>query len=88
MKEITMMPVEYIGKTKQGNQIINSRREWTKKEIEWVNKMLSEGFSVEDLFEGVPTDTQINDLFWFDFDLICEWLNISDEDFSQRRKGA
>ena len=25
------------------------------------------------------TDTQINDLFWFDFELICEWLGIDVE---------
>ena len=25
------------------------------------------------------TETQINDLFWFDFELICEWLGIDVE---------
>ena len=25
-------------------------------------------------------ETQINDLFWFDFDTIKEWLNITDKE--------
>ena len=37
---------------------------------------------ISDIYESDPlTDTQINDLFWFDFELICEWLGIDvDED--------
>lgn len=41
---------------------------------------------IEDLFVGTPTETQINDLFWFEFDLICDWLELTDEDFNKRRK--
>ena len=36
---------------------------------------------MSDIYESDPlTETQINDLFWFDFELICEWLGIEDED--------
>ena len=39
---------------------------------------------VESILEGCypegMTDTQINDLFWFDFDIVCEWLDIPGED--------
>ena len=35
---------------------------------------------IPDMYESETlTDTQINDLFWFDFDLICEWLGIDAE---------
>lgn len=39
---------------------------------------------LENILEGVwpegMTDTQINDLLWFDFDTVCEWLDIPGED--------
>lgn len=38
---------------------------------------------VENILEGMYPDgmseTEINDLFWFDFDTIKEWLGITDE---------
>ena len=35
---------------------------------------------MSDIYESdTLTETQINDLFWFDFDLICEWLGIEVE---------
>ena len=37
-------------------------------------------FILEDLYPDGMTDTQLNDLFWFDFDAIKEWLGISDEE--------
>ena len=40
---------------------------------------------LEDMTENMMTDTQINDLFWFDFDLVCEWLGLSDKDIEERR---
>lgn len=30
--------------------------------------------------EGGWSDTAINDLFWFEFDTICEWLGYDDEE--------
>lgn len=35
---------------------------------------------LEDLYPEGMEETQINDLFWFDFDTIKEWLNIMDEE--------
>ena len=35
---------------------------------------------LEDLYPGGMSETQINDLLWFDFDTIKEWLNITDEE--------
>lgn len=29
---------------------------------------------LEDVFGEIPTETQINDLFWFDFETVCELL--------------
>lgn len=31
-------------------------------------------YILEDIFPDGCTDTQLNDLFWFDFNIICEWL--------------
>lgn len=35
---------------------------------------------LEDLCPEGMGETQINDLFWFEFDTIKEWLNITDEE--------
>jgi len=35
---------------------------------------------LEDLYPEGMDETQINDLFWFDFDTVKEWLGITDED--------
>ena len=35
---------------------------------------------LEDLYPEGMDETQINDLFWFDFDTVKEWLNITDEE--------
>ena len=34
---------------------------------------------LEDLYPEGMDETQINDLFWFDFDTVKEWLGITDE---------
>ena len=40
---------------------------------------------LEDLYhEKAPTETEINDLFWFEEELICEWLNIDFEEYTER----
>ena len=41
---------------------------------------------LEDFFNEIPTETQINDLFWFNFDTICEWLGITEEELERRAK--
>lgn len=46
---------------------------------------------VEEIFEGreePPTETEINDLFWFDFDIICEHLGMTEEELDKRNEGA
>lgn len=45
----------------------------------------SEGFDqleaiLEDVYPYGITDTQLNDLLWFDSETVYEWLGISDED--------
>jgi hypothetical protein len=34
----------------------------------------------EDLYPEGMSETQINDYFWFDFESICEWLGIEEEE--------
>ena len=38
------------------------------------------GTILEDLYPEGMEETQINDLFWFEFDTIKEWLNITEEE--------
>lgn len=47
-------------------------------ELERVESML------EELYETPLTETDINDLFWFDFDFVCELLGITDEEIRER----
>ena len=35
---------------------------------------------LEDIYPDGVSETEVNDIFWFDFDTIKEWLNITDED--------
>ena len=35
---------------------------------------------LEDLYPEGIDETQLNDIFWFDFETIKDWLNITDED--------
>lgn len=35
---------------------------------------------LEDMYPGGMSETEINDLFWFDFDTIKEWLGITDDE--------
>lgn len=37
-------------------------------------------FILEDLFPDGMTEVQLNDLLWFEPELIYEWLGIEDED--------
>ena len=37
-------------------------------------------FILDDIFPDGMTETQLNDLLWFDADAVFEWLGISDED--------
>ena len=37
-------------------------------------------FILDDIFPDGMTETQLNDLLWFDADAVFEWLGISDEE--------
>ena len=37
-------------------------------------------FILEDLYPDGIDETKLNDLFWFDFDQIKEWLGIEEEE--------
>ena len=40
---------------------------------------------LEDLYhDKAPTETEVNDLFWFEEELICEWLGINIENYENR----
>lgn len=41
---------------------------------------------LEEIFGEIPTDTQINDLFWFDNDYIAELLGFEDWEELERTK--
>ena len=38
---------------------------------------------LEDMYPDGISDTQLNDLFWFDFDEVCNWLGISDDEVEE-----
>ena len=39
------------------------------------------GYMLEDIYPNGVEDVLINDLFWFDFGVVCEWLGyLYDED--------
>ena len=40
---------------------------------------------IEDLFtDKPPTETQINDLFWFESEQLCEWIGLDFEEYENR----
>ena len=42
-------------------------------------------FILEDLFyEKAPTETQINDMFWFEEEALCEWAGIDYNEYLER----
>ena len=38
----------------------------------------------EDIFPDGATDTQINDMFWFDFESICDYLGTTEDEIFGR----
>ena len=49
-----MMPLEYRGKRKNcGGYTSTMPREWTEKEIEWLEQMIADGFSVGEIAESM-----------------------------------
>ena len=49
-------------------------KEFTPEQLDEIESILN------DLRPDGMDETEINDLFWFDFDTIKEWLNITDEE--------
>jgi len=40
---------------------------------------------IEDLFTDKPaTETEINDLFWFEEELLCQWIGLDFEEYENR----
>ena len=51
------------------------------KDHDFTNKELKEiEFLLEDLYPNGMTETQVNDLFWFETEFLCEMLNIDFEE--------
>jgi len=36
---------------------------------------------LEDIYPEGMDETELNDLFWFDFETLCEWIGIDANDF-------
>lgn len=51
----------------------NNAERLTDEQLDEVDAML------EDSYPNGMAETTINDLFWFDFETICEWLGIDPE---------
>ena len=42
-------------------------------------------YQLEELFQDGATETQINDIFWFEEEMLCEWLGLDyEEDYLKR----
>ena len=39
---------------------------------------------IEDLYLDGATETEINDLFWFEDEMLCEWLGIDPDEVYER----
>ena len=62
-KELDLINFEFWSGAKQHEFTYNEL-----KELEYI---------LEDLYhETPPSETEINDLFWFEEETLCEWLNL------------
>lgn len=56
------------------------------------NKLSNADFEIvemqlEELYPDGMSETELNDLFWFEFDTICEWLGFDNEkDFENQNE--
>ena len=49
------------------------------------NELKQLEYILEDLYhEKPPTETDINDLFWFEEEILCEWLNLDYNQYLNR----
>ena len=65
-KEINLRDFEFWSGAKSNAETL------TDEQLDMVESIL------EDAFPDGMDETQINDIFWFDFDTIREWLGIED----------
>lgn len=56
----------------------DSRERFTYEEMDALESML------EDCYEGEMDETALNDLFWFEPEILCEWLGIDFEEWCGR----
>lgn len=57
---------------------IHNAEKLTRDEMEQVENILP------DIFLETPTETQINDLFWFDFETVCEMIGLDPDEVENR----
>ena len=50
----------------------------TLEELDLVEQMF------EDMYPEGMTDTEINDIFWFSFDEVLEWLGLTEDEVDER----
>lgn len=79
VKEITLKDFEFWGGATQFVAKL------TEEELEIVEEIL-EGLENDD--GHYLTETELNDFFWFDQDVICEWLGITEEEVWEKRFGT
>lgn len=49
------------------------------------NELKQLEYILEDLYhEKPPTETEINDLFWFETEILCEWLGLDFNEYENR----
>ena len=39
---------------------------------------------IADLYTDPPSETEINDLFWFEDEMLCEWLGLDPDEVYER----
>lgn len=57
---------------------INSRNRFGYKEMEQIEYIL------EDIYPEGIEDVQLNDIFWFESETLCEWLGIDFDEWIER----
>ena len=70
-KELNLVTFEFWGGAKENKFTCN--------ELEQLNYIL------DDLYHAkAPTETDINDLFWLEEEMICNWLGINFNEYENR----
>ena len=49
------------------------------------NELKELEFQLEDIYTDGMNETQINDLFWFEEELLCEWLGVDFNEYENRQ---